>query len=176
MTTSIKEVEVKSRLMIAALLLSLLACTQKQPDQLTQRQKDQIKNDLKAVVDSMIATALRLDGDAGLQFYWDSPDFLAINPDGSQSDYQAMKRLGIEGVKTIATMTMSASKVDFSVLTKDIAVCTWIGKGEVTFKSGDRMTYDPDALTLLFRNIDGKWKIACSHESATIVKDKVSKK
>ena len=162
--------------MIAALLLSFLACTQKQPDQFTQQQKDQIKSDLRVVLDSIIATSLRLDANAGLQFYWDSPDFLAINTDGSQSDYQALKKMGSEGVKTIATMTMSTSRADFSVLTKDIAVCTWIGKGVVTFKSGDIMTYGPDALTLIFRNFDGKWKITYSHESATIVTKKAGKK
>ena len=162
--------------MIVALLLSSFACTQKQPDQLTQQQKDQIKSELRAVLDSIFATSMRLYADAGLQFYRDSPDFLAINPDGSQSDYQAMKRMGSEGVKTIATMTMTTTRADFSVLTKDIAVCTWFGKGTVTFKSGDIMTYGPDALTLIFRNFDGKWKITYSHESATIVTKKANKK
>jgi hypothetical protein len=164
---------VKSKLIIAAILFSFAACTQKQSDQLSRQQTDQIKHELKAFVDSMIATSLRLDGEAGIHFYWDSPEFLAINPDGSQSDYQAMKKIGTEGVKTIATMSMSASRCDFTVFSKESAMCCWIGKGEVALKSGDKLTYDPDALTLILRNIDGKWKVAYSHESATIVKGKV---
>jgi ketosteroid isomerase-like protein len=124
----------------------------------------------------MIATAVRLDAEAGLRFYWDSPDFIAINPDGSISDYQAIKKLSDEGVKTIAVMTMSTTRADFKVLTQDIVICAWRGKGEVTLKAGTKMSYDPDALTLVFRNIDGKWKIVYSHESATIVTEKVRKK
>jgi hypothetical protein len=166
---------VKSKLIVAAKLLSVAACTQKQSAQLTQQQTDQVKHELKAFVDSMIATSLRLDGEAGIQFYWDSPEFMAINPDGSQSDIQAMKKMADEGVKTIATMSMSATRCDFTVFSMESGMCTWIGKGEVALKSGDKLTYDPDALTMLFRNIDGKWKIVYSHESATIVKSKVGK-
>ncbi len=166
----------KPKLMFLASLLFFLGCARNQNDQLTQQQQDQIKQEVRAVVDSMIATALRLDADAGIQFYWDSPDFIAVNPDGSTSDYQAMKKLGTEGVKTIAAMTMSASRTDFRVLTKEIVICAWIGKGEVALKSGVRMTYDPDALTLVFKKIEGKWKVIYSHESATIVTQKVGKK
>ncbi|HTY38207.1 MAG TPA: DUF3804 family protein [Bacteroidota bacterium] len=165
----------KSKIFTIVLLLSFGACTQKQSDQLSQQQKDQIRTELRTVVDSMIATSLKLDADAGLQFYWDSPEFLAINPDGSQCDFQALKKMGIEGVKTIASMTLSTSHADISVYAKDLALCTWIGKGEVVLKSGDKMTYDPDALTLLFRKIDGKWKIAYSHESAAIANGKAKK-
>jgi hypothetical protein len=87
-----------------------------------------------------------------------------------------MKKLAEEGVKTIATMTLTTTHTDVKVLTKDIVLCAWKGKGTVTLKAGDKMTYDPDALTLVFRKIDGKWKIAYSHESATIVTENVGKK
>jgi uncharacterized protein (TIGR02246 family) len=176
MAILIMEVHVSPKYVLTFLLVFLFGCAQKQSDQLTQQQKVQITKDVRAVVDSMIATAERLDGEAGLQFYWDSPDFVAVNPDGSLSDYQAIKKMSDEGVKTISVMTMSTTRAEFRVLTKEIVICAWKGKGEVALKTGDKMTYDPDVLTLVFRNFDGKWKIVYSHESATVVTQKATKK
>lgn len=164
----------KLKFMLVAVLVSFSASTQKQSD-LTQQRQDEIKKELKVVIDSMIAAIDRLDAAAGIQFYWDSPDFMAINADGSISDYHALKKMGVEGAKTIASMTISTSQVDFVVLTQDVAICTWRSKGEVALKSGTKMKYDPDVLTLIFRRIDGKWKITYSQESATIVTQKASK-
>ncbi len=165
----------KSKFMLIAFLVSLSACTLKQSDQLTQEQQDAIKKDLGVLIDSMVAAMDRLDAPAGLQFYWDSPDFMAINADGSISDYRALKKMGEEGAKTIASMTISRSKVDFTVLANDAAICTWKSAGTVALKSGTKMTYDPDMLTLVFRKIDNKWKIIYTQESATIVTHKASR-
>ena len=60
-TTLIKEAVMKANIFVAALLLFCLGCTSQQSDQLTQQQKDQIKSEVKAVGDSIIAKWERLD-------------------------------------------------------------------------------------------------------------------
>ena len=166
----------KRNILVAALLLFIIGCTPQQSDQLTQQQKDQIKKELTAVVDSMIARFDRLDVNGGFQYSWDSPEYVAFNADGSRSDFQATKKAAIDALGSMVALKISTVREDFTVLSKDLAICAWAGKEEVTLKSGDKVLYDPDATTLIFRKIADQWKAIYSHESATIVTQKADKK
>jgi hypothetical protein len=167
----------KAILFVAALLVLFVGCApQQQSDQLTQQQKDQIKKEVKAVVDSMIARDERLDADGVLQYCWDSPDFVTFNPDGSRSDYQASKKGLADLFSSLASLKPHATQEDLIVLTKDIVIDSWIGKTEAVLKSGDKMVFDPDGVTQVFQRIAGQWKLIYAHESATITAQKAGKK
>jgi len=164
----------KQLLLLAAIVIA--GCTPQQSDQLTQQQKDQIKNEVKVISDSMIAKDERLDIDGVLQYCWDSPDFVAFNPDGSRSDYRAMKKGLADLFSSSASLKILTTREDFIVVTKDIVIDAWIGKSEAVLKSGDKMVFDPDGVTQVFQRIAGQWKVIYSHESATIVTQKAGKK
>lgn len=166
----------KANILVAALLLLIIGCTSQQSDQLTQRQKDQIKTEVKAAVDSMIARDERLDADGVMQYYSDSPDFVAFNPDGSRSDYQAMKKGLVDMLSSLASLKILATREDIIVMTKDIVIDSWIGKTEAVLKSGDKMVFDPDGVTQVFQKIAGQWRAVYSHESATITIKKAREK
>lgn len=166
----------KANIFVAAMLLFCLGCTSQQSDQLSQQQMDQIKKDVKVAVDSIIAKFERLDADGAMQYYWDSPDFVAFNADGSRSDFQASKKASIDFVNSATAVKITTIREDFTVMTKDIVICAWVGKEDVTLKSGDRATYDPFGVTLVYKNIGGQWKVIYSHESGTVVTQKAGKK
>jgi hypothetical protein len=117
-----------------------------------------------------------LDAEAGIRYTWDSPEFVAYNPDGSRTDYQAMKKMMLDMPNTVTSLTLTPTRQDFRVLTKDVVVYTWFGKSELVMKTGDKMTYDPDAETFVFNKMNGQWKIVYVQESATIVTQKAGKK
>lgn len=164
----------KRLLLLAAIFIA--GCTSQQSDQLNQQQKDQIKSEVKAAADSIMARFERLDADGGMQYYLDSPDFIAFNPDGSRFDYQAMKKAHVDLFNSTASLKILVTRQDFMVLTNDIAIDASVLKAEVTLKSGDKMVFDPNGLTLVFQKIAGQWKIILSHESTAIVMQKAGKK
>jgi len=166
----------KANIFVAALLLFILGCTPQQSDQLTQQQKDQIKNEIKAVGDSTIAKWEGLDAEGGVQHYSDSPDWVMLRADGSRFDFQTFKKAWIDGNKSVTAIKWTTFRQDFIFITKDIVICAWVGKDETILKSGDKVTYDPHAYTLIFKNIAGQWKAIYSHDSGIAVTQKAGKK
>jgi len=163
------------RLILLAVIF-IAGCTSQQSDQLTQQQKDQIKSELNVISDSIIARFARLDTDGAMQYYWDSPDFIAVNPDGSRFDFQAMKKAHVDLFSSTASLKILVTREDFMVLTRDIAIDAAVLKSEITLKSGDKMVFDPNSLTLVFRKIAGEWKVILSQQSTAIAMQGAGKK
>jgi hypothetical protein len=145
-------------------------------EQLTQQQKGQIKKEVKAVGDGIIANWVGLDPEGGLQYYSDSPDWGMVNADGSRWDFQTFKKFWIDSVKSVTAIKWTTTRQDFTFVTKDIVICAWDGKDETTLKSGDKITYDPHAYTMVFKKIAGQWKVIYSHDSGIAVTQKAGKK
>lgn len=161
---------------VAVLLLFIIGCTSQQSDQLTQQHKNQIIREVKTVCDTLWAKWSSLDGEATIQYLWDSPEFVAFSADGSRSEFQAFKKMTLAGASSSASLKLAPSHVDFYVLSKDAVMYAWFGKSEFTLKSGDKIMFDPDALTFVFKKVGGQWKIIYIHESATITTQKAGKK
>jgi len=184
--------------MIAALLFSILGCTQKQNDQLTQQQKEQISKEIKVVVDSIFARVEKLDA-RWLEYYADSPDWGMLNADGSRWDYQTTKKAQPDFFNSVVSWKWTTTHETFIFLTKDMVICSLDGKDESILKSndkliankplnslygkddtsmklGDKIIYDPHAYTLVFKKIEGQWKVIYSHDSGIQVTQKAEKK
>jgi hypothetical protein len=166
---------VKATIFVSALLLFCAGCTSQQSEQLTQQQVDQIKSEVKLAGDSLMAKLRRLDPGWSLYFV-ESPDWKMINADGSHNDYQTFANSTNNFNTSVATYNWATTRQDFIVAAKDMVICSWIGKDELTFKSGDKMTYDPHSYTLIFKKIDNQWKVFYSHDSGVPVMSKVGKK
>jgi hypothetical protein len=164
----------KANIFVGALLLSFLGCTSPPSDQLTQQQKDQIKSEIKAVCDSVIARLARVDA-GWLDYYSDSPDWGMVNADGSRWDYQTIKKFVPDWAKSVAACKWTTTRQDFIFITKDIVICAWDGKDDTVLKSGDEITFNPHAYTMVFKKIAGQWKIVYSHDSGIPVTAKAGK-
>ena len=160
---------------MASLLLSILGCTSKQNDQLTQQQKDQIKKEITVIGDSIMAKAQRLDL-GWLDYYMDSPDWGMVNNDGTRWDYQYTMKTVPELFKNFDSWKWTTTHQDFKFLAKDIVLYAWDGKDESLMKSGDKITINPHAYTLVFKKVAGQWKIIYSHDSGIPVIKAAEKK
>jgi ABC-type dipeptide/oligopeptide/nickel transport system ATPase component len=76
----------------------------------------------------------------------------------------------------VTSWKWTTSAEDFIFITKDVVIVAWIGKDVTIMKSGDMITYDPHAYTLVFKKMAGEWKIVYSHDSGTPVMQKAGKK
>jgi hypothetical protein len=166
----------KANIFVVALPLIILGCTPQQSDQLTQQQKDQIKSEVKAVADSIVARFGRADGVGCLQYYSDSPDWGMLNADGTRWDFQTTKKFLIDFPNTFSGYKWTTTHQDFIFLAKDIVICSWDVKDESLMKSGDKIIYDPHAYTMIFKKIAGQWKVFYSHDSGIAVTQKAGQK
>lgn len=166
----------KTYISVAVLLLFLVGCTAQQNDQLTQQQKDQIKSEVKAVGDSIVARVERLDGVDAAKYYADSPEWVMFGADGARWDYKTFMKAQPEFDSTVTSWKWTTTAEDFIVITKDVVIAAWTGKDVTIMKSGDKMTYDPHAYTLVFKKIADQWKIVYGHDSGTLVMQKAGKK
>lgn len=173
MKPHLKNPDMKIYLFIATLLLCLPGCMSKNTGQLTEQQKDQIKKEIIAVGDSIIAKAERLDP-GWLDYYADSPDWGMVNADGTRWDYQYNRKVQSDLIKAFSSYKWIPKTRDIKILAGDIAILAWDGKDVTVMKSGERLTLDPHAYTLIFRKIVGQWKIIYSHDSGVPVTEKTA--
>ena len=153
----------------------LVGCNSTQTEQLTQQQKDQIKNEVKAIGDSIIAKIEKLDI-GWFDYYLDSPDWGMANADGSRWDYKTTKKVQPDLFNSIISWKWTTTHQDFIFLCKDIVLCAWDGKDETILKTGDKITYDPHTYTLIFKKVAGQWKVIYSHDSSIPVTQKAENK
>jgi len=164
----------KAKIFVAALFLFCFGCTSQQSDQLTQQQKDQIKSEIKVLMDSVTAKAERLDADGALQYY--SPDLVVVF-NNSLIDFQAHKKEWIDLNNSAATVKWTTVRWECIVLTKDLVISAWVGKMEYLLKSGDKTTIDPQLYTKVCKKVGGQWKVIYDHQSSGIpVTQKAGKK
>jgi hypothetical protein len=165
----------KANICVAALFFFIFGCTPQQTDQLTQQQKDQIKSEVKAVCDSIIAKEVGLDPKVA-QYFSDSVDLGIVNADGSRWDLQTFKKACLDFPNSVTSIKWITTRQDFTFLTKDIVICAWDGKDETLMKSGDKIIIDPHAFTMVFKKIAGQWKVIYSHDSGIAVTEKTGMK
>ena len=165
----------KTNIFIATLLLCIFGCTSKQNEQLTQQQKDQIKKEITIIGDSIIARAERLDS-KWLDYYMDSPEWGMVNNDGTRWDYQYTKKVQQDFFNVMASWKWTTTHQDFKFLTNDIVIYALDGKDQTVMKTGDKSTIDPHTYTMIFKKIEGQWKVIYSHDSGIPVTQKADKK
>lgn len=166
----------KARSLIAGLVLFTLACEKEKDDTLSPEQVAQVKKEVTAATDTIIARFGRLDLDGVMAVYRDSPEFVLLGADGIKLDYAANKKAAEDLVASAASITITTKSDDCNVLAPDLALCAWTGSEEVVLKAGDTVDFAPFAVSLLYKKLDGQWKVTYSHESGTMATKKTAKK
>jgi ketosteroid isomerase-like protein len=151
-----------STTMIVVLLLSIFSCNNQQTQQLTEKQKEQIKNEVKTALDSMIAKTNKPDMDGFLQYY--SPELVCVI-DTSIGGYQDYKKGWLSFPNTMNSWKWTTYWINCTVLNQDLVVSTWYGKMELFLKSGRKIIDDPRNFTNVFKRINGQWKVIYEHAS-----------
>ena len=158
----------KTELLAAMLAVCCVGCKPEMEDDLTPQLVAQIKIEVAANVDSIVTRLNRLDDAGTLAYYADTPDFILLGVDGVRFDAAGLRKATQDFVSGAASNLIKTKVVDCKVQTSDLAICAWQGDQVTTMKNGDKLTFGPDAVTLIFKRVGGAWKVIYSHESATI--------
>jgi hypothetical protein len=187
----------KSTLLIVLLLL-INRCSPQQNEHLTQQQKELITKEIMTVGDSIMAKVEGLD-EGWLDYYAETPDWGMANSDGSRWDYQTTKNVQPDFFNSIISWKWTTTHRDLKFLSKDIVLCAWDGKDETimkpgdkvkvdtlinnmynkemtTLRAGDKIVINPHTYTLIFKKINGFWKVIYSHDSGYPVTNPEKKK
>jgi ketosteroid isomerase-like protein len=157
----------KANIFLVTLLLIILGgCTSPQSDQLTQQEKEQIKNEIKSVSDSIFEKTKRLDTTVIAQYY--SPHLVVVR-DTLLFNYQAWNKGWADYMNYIATFNWTPIHWECIIIAKDLAISSLVGKMEYTLKSGDKNTIDPIGYAYVWKKIDGQWKIIYENYSGVHV-------
>jgi ketosteroid isomerase-like protein len=158
-----------SSTIIVTLLLSFLGCQNKQSNQLTEQKKEQIKNEVKTVLDSIIAKTNKPDMEGFLQYY--SPELVCVI-DTSIGGYQDYKKGWLSFPNNMNSWRWTTYWINCTVLTKDLVVSDWYGKMELYLKSGEKITDDPRNFTNVFKRVNGRWEVIYEHAPGILSKEK----
>jgi hypothetical protein len=166
----------KAKFFVTVLLLFCIGCTSQRNEELTQPQKDEIKNELKAIIDSIVVNFEELDPEGALWYY--SPELVAVAETGL-IDFQTYSKNWIDWNRNVASIKWTTSDWRCTVLSNDLAISVLVGKLEIALKSGVRITANPHFYSDICKRIDGQWKIIYehgSHESTAVTIVKPGKK
>ncbi len=136
------------------------------PIAISDQQKEAAKQAIAGRIDEIIRGASQLNVDAAARPYSSDPGFRIVNPDGSIADFQTMKRSQEEAFKTMASMSFTTTREDFTFLSSELVICTWTGTSEFELKTGEKMKIDPYVGSMVFRKEGAEWKIIYAHETA----------
>ncbi len=165
----------KQNLLFACCLLLGAGCAHERGDELSPHEKEQITNEVKATTDSIIARWTALDAEGALQYYSDSPDWAWFGPGGGGYDFESFRKLWREVNQSTDSIAVTTTREQFTVVARDAVLCAWEGKDTSTMKSGDKLIYDPHAITFLFKRIGHQWKVIYTHESGIPVVQKAGR-
>ena len=157
----------KPTLVMGLALFLLIGCGGQQPPQMTPQEQEVAKKEITQVLDQQLQAASKLDAEALLQSYANTPDFIFLTSTGSMVDYQGTKNGTAEMYKSLATLKFTTTKSEFRFLPGNVVICAWLVKCDVTFKTGENAAIDSYAITFVFKKLDNQWKIIYSHESAS---------
>lgn len=164
-----------SRIMLACFCsMGLVAIAQNSSDSntiqsstLPDTQRAQLIREVKAVTTAMGNASQRLDIDTAMKDWLDSPVSLVIGSDGQIADPQALRESLRTFYGSLASLRFTTIREEFRVLAPDLVLHAWCYKVEGTGKKGSRFVIDTETASLLFRKVNGAWKIVFFQESAS---------
>ena len=138
-----------------------------QSSALTDTQRAQLIQEVRAVTSAMGEASQRLDIDAAMKDWLDSPVSLVVGSDGQIADPKVLRESVRSFYESLASLRFTTIREEFRVLAPDLVLQAWCYKVEGTGKKGSQFVIDTETASLLFRKVDGAWKIVFFQESAS---------
>ncbi|RYF72356.1 MAG: nuclear transport factor 2 family protein [Cytophagaceae bacterium] len=133
---------------------------------MTAEKKQAIEQEISSLTKAFFQQVEKLDIEQCMTYFANSPDFLAVNPDGTLGDYDALKKLNADGFSQMTTLSVVPKKEVIRVLTDSLVLYTFSMEQNAALKTGQKITFENVAGTMLFAKVNGAWKATFYHEAA----------
>lgn len=131
---------------------------------LTDTAKATVAQEVLGAVRPMFAATAKMTPDVS-RFFWDTPDFAFLTPDGNIYNYADCIKLYGEFVSQLSGQRYVIRTEKVIVLGPDQALYFWQGADDLVLKDGTVQKQDPYCGTYLYRKVNGEWRIAYGEES-----------
>jgi hypothetical protein len=148
----------KTNIYFILILFLYYGCVKQEPMQMTPQEEETSKKEIKEVVNVIFHGLEKLDAEIAFQPYLNTPDFILFTVYGAMVDYQSAMDEHAAWFKTLLAIKVTTIKEEFRFLPDNLAIYPWLGKFEMTLKSGEQVTVD-FGVTMIFRKIDNQWKV-----------------
>ncbi len=134
---------------------------------LSSAEETQIRQEIKAIIQTLITGCENLDMAMAFGMFLDSPEFLMMGTDGSTCDYQTYLQNNIEYLQTCTSFKLTTYGEEIRVLDAETAVYAWAYGVEAAFKNGGKDIVECAGASFVFkRGADQAWKVVYYHESS----------
>jgi len=131
---------------------------------MTFQEREKAKKEIKGVVSSIIRGLEKLDAESTFQPYLNTSDFILFMVQGNMADYQAAIYEHKGWFQTLSSLNVTSVKEEIRFLADNIVIYPWLGKFDMTFKSGEQVVVD-FGVTMIFRKIENQWTVVYQQTS-----------
>jgi hypothetical protein len=146
----------KTRLIFLVLLIVCFSCTTNNKP-VSDVQKEKIKGEVKEVANKIIKGCEEANFDMAFETCLDSPDFVLLS-NGKTYSYKQLMDMK-PAFNSLLNQKCTIVNEKYAVLDNSTVLYTADSKWSVNYKDGHSTLEDPEAILLLFKKIDGKWKV-----------------
>jgi len=143
--------------------LILFSCGQQSNKPMTEEQKEKLKEEINPVINQLIDCVYQVDFEKYLSFC-DSTEFIYIM-NGQPFDFKVFKEGNKQFWSGLEYQKINRLSEKLLIINQESVIYTLIGNDEAKLKNGNILRVDPYAESLLFKKVDGLWKIQHSHGS-----------
>lgn len=136
--------------------LFLFGCVNQKSTEMTPQEKEIAKKEIKDVVSSITQGLEKLDAEDAFKPCLNKSDFILFTVYGAMVDYQGAKNEHAAWFKSLASIKVTTLKEEFRFLSDNIVIYPWLGKFEMTQKTGEQVAVD-FGVTMILRKIDNEW-------------------
>jgi hypothetical protein len=152
----------KTRFLIPVLLL-LTACSTGVTS-LTEEQKDKVKREGELAVQELLNAFSVNDSAKVMAMTLSGPELSMVGASGVLN-YSDLRKLINQFFPKIEKQTFETKTEKYVVIDPACFIFTWYGKNGVYFRNGESIIYDDYLISMVFRKINGEWKMVYDHES-----------
>jgi hypothetical protein len=144
------------------------ACQSVPPAQSAEQFSAEVRTEVEGAANQFVAAMERLDAEAALQTMAAVPEFRHLDNEGHVMDFDTGKRAMHQWFSMASFQKANGKRHDIAVLSRDVALYVWQGSLTVALKDGSRLEAPSYSVSILFKRLDGAWKIVFWQESGEI--------
>lgn len=144
----------------------LFSCTQKSNSALSEEQKTQIKNEIQPVIAQIHKAAAQVDTTKLYEvFSFADNDFTYVETSGAFYDKTAYKNMVRQFYAPLTSEIIAKGTEKYTYLSAENVLWSYSGALVAIYKNGQEVRYEPFGMSMVFRKVDGKWKVVFLQES-----------
>lgn len=156
------------KLCLFILSMILISCGTKTNLPLTVTDKETLKGEIKPVLTQIIENSEKGDLEKAIGPYLNSTEFIGIS-NGQVFDFNGLKEGNKQYFDAMKEQKFTETLLKYTFIDKETVIVTWGGSAIAELKDGQKLKIDPFTATLIFKKIEGAWRVLYSHESSVMV-------